>query len=174
MTVETTITLELDDDLAREVEDAVEIFQKRDPGYHWDRQRVILLALRQGMKHIFRQSPRDRIGLNGVYRKLVPEDTKGESVFIEDISKAGVKFRTTTPNIFRTNEVIEIEFALDDPDQTLINRKVMITHITGSLIGAEFCDTDDFYHRLSSEALEAYLASRMQPTAASAAMKVNE
>lgn len=58
--------------------------------------------------------------------------------------------------------MIEVEFSLDEKEEIVCHRKIIVSHRTGNQGGAEFCTTDDAYHRISSGVIEKYLAARAE------------
>lgn len=160
MSQNTQISIDLGADLADEIDAAVLTLQARNSTQRWTRERVVLLAVHHGLRQLLRRHPRTKVSLPGTFSRLVAEDLQGDQIIVEDISVGGIKFKTAVPQLFMENQILEVEFRLDDRDQTLINRKIIISHLTGDRIGCEFCETDDAYHRVSAEAIEDYLLSK--------------
>lgn len=159
MSQDNSITIDVGQDLVREIDEALMVLNERDSSQLWTRERIAMLAIQYGLRQLLRQHPRKNVNLAGTFSKLVPEDMAGTKIRIEDISVAGIKFQTAEPQLFRKNEVLEVTFRLDDQHQTLISRKIIVSHLTGNGVGGEFCETDDAYHLVSAEAIEDYLLS---------------
>lgn len=162
MSDDSQITMDLGKDLLQEIDAALEVLKAREPQGEWTRERLLLITITQGLKQISRQHPRVNVEFRGNLKRLVPEDMKGEKITIEDISAGGIRFKSLEPNLFIKNEIVEVEFNLNDEHETLMNRKMMVTHLTGTHVRGEFCETDDPYHRVSGEAIEDYLVSKYQ------------
>ncbi len=160
MSEDSPVSIDLDQDLVKAIEDALFVLKTRNSNQPWTRERVFALAIHHGLKQLLRQHPRKTVDLRGTLTKLVPEDLQGEKIRIQDISAGGIKFQTATPNQLMPNEILEVVFRLDDRHRTLINRKIVVSHLTGNLVGGKFCETDDAYHRISRQALEDYLQSK--------------
>ncbi len=62
------------------------------------------------------------------------------SLFVNNISRNGVKFKVKVEPRFREGDNILLEFQLDDKHQSLIKKEVVIRSIhNGIIIGSEFC-----------------------------------
>jgi hypothetical protein len=51
---------------------------------------------------------------SGFLKSVVPGGINGEPVTVGDISLTGIRFKAARPNMFRKNQVLEIDFFLDD------------------------------------------------------------
>jgi PilZ domain len=81
---------------------------------------------------------RKRTRLPGSYAKTVV-DTIG-CMTVHDVSFTGVRFHTDKEHDLAVEDVLGVRFVLDDQKHTEIRRTVVIRHIQGRVIGAEFCD----------------------------------
>jgi hypothetical protein len=85
--------------------------------------------------------------LNGEYSKL---DSSGRSsvekgkIFVEDLSRTGIGFCTTITHNMRVNEVVVVQFVLDDRQKTEIRKRAIVRRIEEQFIGAEFLDFDSY------------------------------
>ena len=57
---------------------------------------------------------------------------------IEDMSYTGVKFKTGMSHKIEVNDVLTIEFRLDNRRRTRIVKTVRVMHVVGGMIGADF------------------------------------
>lgn len=102
-----------------------------------------------------RQFPRKKATLTGAYIKFHSQHSEAYGFFvIEDISMAGLKFRTRAPHYLKVGEVIKINFILNDDLGSEIWAALLIKHIQGFSIGGTFSDLHDKDNRLAR-----YLAS---------------
>jgi hypothetical protein len=70
---------------------------------------------------------------------------------VENISFGGLKFRMSSPPQNITyNDLLDIQFTLDDKAQTLIREKVRVHYVHQDLVGAEFVDLNDLNRDLAS------------------------
>jgi hypothetical protein len=78
-------------------------------------------------------------------------DAKTGTLIVENISFGGLKFRMTSPPQNITyNDLLDIQFTLDDKAQTLIREKVRVHYVHQDLVGAEFVDLNDLNRDLAS------------------------
>ena len=85
-----------------------------------------------------RKCYRKRTRLPGSYVKTVV-DTMG-CMTVHDVSITGLRFHTDKEHDLAVEEVLGVRFVLDDQKHTEIRRTVVIRHVQGHFIGAEFCD----------------------------------
>ena len=86
----------------------------------------------------FRKYFRKNVRLSGEYF-VQEKDEKGE-ILIEDISMAGINFATLKPHNFYKNDTVELEFTLDNPMKTKVQKLAKIIWITDHAVGARFKD----------------------------------
>lgn len=102
-----------------------------------------------------REFPRKRTNLTGAYIKFQSQHSEAYGFFVvEDVSMAGLKFRTRAPHDLKVGEVVKMNFILNDDAGSEIWAAVQIKHIQGFSIGGSFCDLKDIDNRLAR-----YLAS---------------
>jgi len=102
-----------------------------------------------------REFPRKRATLTGAYIKFHSQQSEAYGFFIiEDISMAGLKFRTRAPHYLKVGEVIKVNFILNDDAGSEIWAALLIKRIQGFSIGGTFSDLHDTENRLAH-----YLAS---------------
>lgn len=78
------------------------------------------------------------------FTSLFGDDQKG-TITVLDISKGGLKFKMISSPIFKKDDIIEVEFNLDNKNRTLIKKQVYVRNIKDNFVNAEFCsfDTND-------------------------------
>jgi hypothetical protein len=102
-----------------------------------------------------REFPRKRATLTGAYIKFKSQHSEAYGFFIiEDISMAGLKFRTRAPHSLEIGEVVKINFILNDDAGSEIWAALQVKHVQGFSIGGAFCDLKDTDNRMAR-----YLAS---------------
>jgi hypothetical protein len=64
---------------------------------------------------------------------------------VMDISKGGLKLKVASLPRFKKEDIIEVEFSLDNKNKTLIKKQVTVRNIRGDIVNVEFCsfDTND-------------------------------
>jgi hypothetical protein len=88
------------------------------------------------------------------YHPLSGENQNG-TMTVVDISKGGLKFKTPLEPRFKKDEIIEIEFNLDNSGKTLINKQVFVRNIKGTIVNVQFCSFDP--NDSGDKAIEFYL-----------------
>ena len=78
------------------------------------------------------------------------DDTKTGTIVVENISFGGLKFRMTSPQHVAYDDLLYIQFTLDDDVQTLIWEKVRVHYVNNDIVGVEFMDLDKFNKCLAS------------------------
>jgi hypothetical protein len=102
-----------------------------------------------------RELPRKRATLTGAYIKFQSQHSEAYGfLIIEDISMAGLKFRTLAPHDLKVGDMIKMNFILNDDAASEIWATLQIKHIQGFSMGGSFCNLKDMDHRLAR-----YLAS---------------
>ncbi len=74
--------------------------------------------------------------LPGHYTKLSTDDP--ELMTIEDLSFTGIKFRTRFSHTVQVDDVLTVEFFLDNKQHSHIVKTIRVQHVRGREIGAEF------------------------------------
>jgi hypothetical protein len=85
--------------------------------------------------------------LDGEYSKLDSHSRSSVErgkIFVEDLSRTGIGFRTTITHNIRVNEVVVVQFVLDDSQKTEIRKSAIVRRIEEQFIGAEFLDFDSY------------------------------
>ncbi len=70
-------------------------------------------------------------------------DVKGRMTII-DLSRSGLRFKTHLPQQFSEGEEVQLEFNLDDREQSLIKRKVIVRSQQGNSVGASFTSSEHY------------------------------
>lgn len=78
------------------------------------------------------------------------DDTKTGTIVVENISFGGLRFRTTSPQNVTYDDLLYIQFTLDDDVQMLIWEKVRVHYVHHDIVGVEFMDLDKFNKSLAS------------------------
>jgi hypothetical protein len=137
-----TVEIQLDDYLNTRIDQALEAVNQRNPELNWTKEQIIRLTIGHGLNHLFRQQVRWKVHLQGTYRKLLI-DYPGKAVMITDISRSGVGFLLLEPGGVRLNEILDLEFIIGKAHQSLVAKRVIVRHVTGEQVGAEFCELSD-------------------------------
>lgn len=93
---------------------------------------------------------RKELRLAGQYTKLPTDDP--ELITIEDLSYTGVKFRTRFSHKIEVDDVLTIDFILDNEQRSRIVKTVRVMWVMGRMIGGEFRE-----HQAYSTELTYYL-----------------
>lgn len=79
---------------------------------------------------------RKKLRLAGQYTKLHTDDP--ELITIEDLSFTGVRFRTRLSHKVEIDDVLTLDFILDNEQRSRIVKTVRVMYVMGGVIGAEF------------------------------------
>ncbi len=79
--------------------------------------------------------------LMGTYAKFqkLGSDESG-FIDIEELSIGGITFRTRTPHMIRSGDLLRIRFAVDNATHAEISKSIVVRHVEDYLIGGEFCE----------------------------------
>jgi hypothetical protein len=83
-------------------------------------------------RHFYRKE----MVLRGHYKKLPTDDA--ELITIEDLSFTGIKFRTRFSHTIQIDDVLTVEFFLDNKQHSHIIKTIRVKHVQGKEVGAEF------------------------------------
>ena len=75
------------------------------------------------------------------FTPLLGDDQKGPMTVL-DISKGGLKFKMLSTPLFKPDDIIEVEFNLDNKNRTLIRKQVYVRNIKDNFVNVEFCSFD--------------------------------
>jgi|SRR6056297_2602659 len=70
-------------------------------------------------------------------------ETKGR-ITVVNLSRSGLRFKTHLPSQFEVGEELFLEFELDDRDQSLVKRKVIVRSQHGNSVGVSFATTEHY------------------------------
>lgn len=78
------------------------------------------------------------------FAPLAGADQTGHMTVL-DISKGGLKIKIGSPPRFKKDDILEVQFHLDNKNQTEIRKQVYVKNIMGDIVNVEFCafDTND-------------------------------
>ncbi len=105
------------------------------------------LKLRCGCERLFkvdldfRRVYRKETRLSGYYAVLVSGgNEKGRQLrmLVDDLSCSGIGMTTTGTHGLKIGDTLLVEFVLDDPKETIIEKKVIVRRVLNSHIGCEF------------------------------------
>ncbi|MCP4109153.1 MAG: PilZ domain-containing protein, partial [Desulfobacteraceae bacterium] len=74
---------------------------------------------------------------------------------VKDLSRRGLKFQLKAGQNFQVGEKLFVEFKLDDRQQSLVKKEIVVKSMIGSSVGAEFCSMSP--SDPSTQALHFYL-----------------
>lgn len=80
--------------------------------------------------------------LNGTFRRLTRSERSGK-ITVEDISKGGLGFKTSHINDIKKDDILELEFTLDNPKKTRIKVTAVVRNIDDDQVGVEFQSLDE-------------------------------
>lgn len=145
--------VQLGDYLDGRLDEGLEILTKRNPGFHFEREQLVRLAVGYGLNSLFRQESRRNTELSGFYQRIIEQDPEDRMV-IEDLSLRGARFRIFLPDQIEVNEILRIRFTLDDVSSTEVVKTVVTKNVIGNAVGVAFFDPQ------LDPVLEGYLAAR--------------
>jgi len=83
---------------------------------------------------------RKKVNLPG---KVIDKLNNVAMIKVRDISQKGLMLQVVTPKTFEVGEILTVLFALDDPQNTEINKKIVIRKMRPpDLLGVEFTTAD--------------------------------
>jgi len=90
----------------------------------------------------FRKFFRKKTNLAGEYT-ILKSQRKGD-MLVEDVSMGGIGFNNMTPHQIELDDILELQFRLDDTKRTPLVRKVKVMIVKGHFIGTEFSEKNRF------------------------------
>jgi hypothetical protein len=84
---------------------------------------------------------RKETSLPGVYTSVKKER---RPMTVMNLSRTGLKFKLHASDTLKAGDRLVVEFNLDDPQQSLIRKEVIVKNIKNSNIGAAFVSTDEY------------------------------
>ncbi len=80
--------------------------------------------------------------LPGVFR--LDKNGKESPMTVTNVSRSGLQFRTSESKNLEMEDLVALEFRLDDKNKSMVKKKAIVKKIEGNMIGAEFCFLDDY------------------------------
>ena len=91
-----------------------------------------------------RREPRKPVVLMGMYRHDGQSDTI--PVVVEDLSQSGVGLLSFTPDSLAANDILHLQFDLEDENHTMIEALVCVRWVKHDIFGTEFVNPDTLPH----------------------------
>jgi PilZ domain len=98
----------------------------------------------------YRKHYRKNVRLAGEY--IIQKNRKKGEIIIRELSLTGIRFESLKPNQISKNDILEIEFKLDNPQRSEIRKLAKVVWLNDRFVGANFSETD-----LPNQALGFYL-----------------
>lgn len=77
--------------------------------------------------------------LPGTYTYERPDGTVDKGIMqVEDISGSGMKLKLSVGRAFKAGDKLKVEFNLDDPQHTLIEKMVIVKNVSETHVGVAF------------------------------------
>ena len=95
-----------------------------------------------------REYYRKAVKLTGIFEKISPGNTQKVNVIIEDISYTGLGCRTLTKHYLEKNDIIKLNFSLDDAHNSEITEKGIVREIRDRYLGIEFQELSQYNRKL--------------------------
>ena len=95
-----------------------------------------------------REYYRKAVKLTGIFEKISPENTQKGKVIIEDISYTGLGCRTLAKHHLEKNDVLQLNFSLDDAHNSEITEKGIVRDIRDRYLGIEFQELSQHNRKL--------------------------
>jgi hypothetical protein len=93
-----------------------------------------------------RQYYRKSVCLTGTYTPRGQSATR--RITVNDLSLSGLRFHTLLPHTLKVDDVVELDFSLDDAKHTRLYQWAVISWIAGQQVGAKFCNVKTFEKEL--------------------------
>ena len=94
-----------------------------------------------------RHCSRKPVKLEGFYVDQ-NDDTQFGKIVVEDLSFTGLKFYIISSGQITYDDLLYVEFILDDEEETFIREKVRVRYLCHDIIGAEFTDLSKINKKL--------------------------
>jgi len=95
-----------------------------------------------GLNIEFRKNYRKKVRLAGEYR-INGKGKKGE-IIVEDLSMNGIRFVNLGFHQISIDDTLEVQFQLDNPMRSEINKLVQVVWVKDKMVGAKFSELDTF------------------------------
>ena len=84
------------------------------------------------------RKPTRLMGLYTKFQKLGSDETG--FIDVEELSIAGVTFRTRTPHMIRVGDILRIRFAVDHAVKAEISKSILVQQVLEQSVSGEFCE----------------------------------
>ena len=91
----------------------------------------------------FRKMYRKETELKGRYVNQSRDNDEG-GIIISNISMNGLGFHIKGAHKIEQDNILKVEFRLDDEQKTFIARQVMVREVQGNFVGVEFVNVDKY------------------------------
>jgi hypothetical protein len=95
-----------------------------------------------------REYYRKKVKLTGIYKRILPDNQEKGKIIIEDISYTGIGCRTLKKNSLKIEDILQIEFILDDVKNSLIIENGIVKDIRDRYLGIRFHDLSQHSRKL--------------------------
>jgi hypothetical protein len=75
---------------------------------------------------------------------LVSADGKRHSIRVLDLSRTGVGTKVQIPHTLQVDQILQLEFTLDDGKETLIKKQLVVRKINDKVVDGEFTETENY------------------------------
>ena len=90
-----------------------------------------------------RKKYRKETNISGSFIHYIDGKATGRGLMtICDLSLTGLKFRVDYEHLFSVDDVLEVRFLLDNPQRTIMHKRVIVKNINLPYVGAEFPITE--------------------------------
>ena len=79
------------------------------------------------------------VKIPGTCKKLISPGNS-QQIFVEDVSRTGLRISFTSPHGLQPGDIVKIEFSLDDANQSPVILSAEVKHFTETWVGVEYCD----------------------------------
>lgn len=89
----------------------------------------------------FRRAYRKKTSLSGYYAVLIldgQENGRQLRMLVHDLSNTGMGITTSGVHGLKVDDIMRVKFVLDDPKETVVEKKVIVRRIIGNHVGCEF------------------------------------
>jgi hypothetical protein len=95
-----------------------------------------------------REYYRKDVKLTGTFERILPEDTIKGKLIIEDLSYTGIGCRSVTKHYLEINDVVSLDFALDDVHNSQITENGIVRTVRDRYLGIEFQELSQHNRKL--------------------------
>lgn len=81
------------------------------------------------------------VKIPGTCKKVISPGTS-QQIFVEDVSRTGLRISFTSPHGLQPGDIVKIEFSLDDANQSPVILSAEVKRFTETWVGVEYCDSN--------------------------------